>query len=67
MGGGKADVGLVRWAAPDMDMDGTAGGCMVCGFVSPMSRLLFMISAMSSGLLRFEGPFNSAAEVVGEY
>jgi hypothetical protein len=50
-----------------MDMDGTAGGCMVCGFVSPMSRLLFMMSAMSSGLLRFEGPFNSAADVVGEY
>lgn len=67
VGGGKVDVGLVRWVVPDMDMDGTAGGCMECGFVSPMSRLLFMRSAMSSGLLRFDGPFKSAAGVVGEY
>lgn len=37
------------------------------GLVSPMSRLLFIRSAMSSGLLRFKGPFRSAAEVVGEY
>lgn len=55
-----------------MDMDGIAGGCMEWGcmewgLVSPMSRLLFIRSAMSSGLLRFKGPFRSAAEVVGEY
>lgn len=67
MEGGKADAGLVRWPAPDMDMDGIAGGCMECDFVSPMSRLLFMRSAISSGLLRFNGPLRSAVEVVGEY
>jgi hypothetical protein len=33
-------------------MEGIAGSCMECGLVSPMSRLLFIRSAMSSGLLR---------------
>lgn len=67
MAGGKVDIGLVRWPAPDIDMDGIAGGCMDCGFVSPISRLLFMRSAMSSGRLRFNVPFRSAVDVVGEY
>lgn len=63
----KEDVGLIRWPEPDIDIDGIAGGCIECDFVSPTSRLLFMGSVTSSGRLRFSVPFTSAEGGVGEY